>query len=253
MPVTSHGEPLSGINSAGLIASKPQGAMVENVSLSPPDHVVLLLDISGTESAKDVWAATSALAEGVAQALPDSVSVRVASFNDTFRWDTGWRKPSSLITPLAQALRGTHPRGGTALYDALLTASADPQVSRGYAIIVISDGGDDASRSTNKQSAELLAQRGLSLLLLHVGSRHSDSYLDEFLKQAGVLDYRVQGVPDASQVPIIGARIWNLLRNQILVTVLLPEADKVKLTLAPALRHRGGLRYFSPPAACEVN
>lgn len=248
---TRSGTPVVHLKAANVVVTQPAGAGIVGLKPNPPDHLVLLLDISGSGNDDQSWPALAAMAEGFLRALPDSVAVRVASFNDKFRWDTDWRKPSSLTVPLAKALQGTHPKGGTAFNAAVTSAAADPQLASGYAVVVISDGDDDASQATGEQAAQDLQRLGVSFLLVEIGREHHAPYLGRFLEHAGALSYAVRGVPQPEVAAGLGRRLWNLLAAQVLLTVAGPRPGQVRLGLAPGLRHEGdALLYLQRPAAC---
>ena len=113
-----------------------------------PVSVGLVIDASGSMRPKipDVIAAALAFA----RLSNTSDELFTIPFNDVVLDQTSGRTPVSDLQSLALALRSLVPQGRTALYDALL-AGLD-RVTRGThprkALIVVSDGGDNASRAT---------------------------------------------------------------------------------------------------------
>jgi Ca-activated chloride channel homolog len=129
-----------------------EGRRQEILAFSNDDHpvsIALVIDDSGSMQNKlgEVIAATLAFA----RASHPEDELRVVSFNDSVRDALGGRSLSASDAPrLEAALRTLRPEGQTALYDALesgLDRLADARHVR-RVLVLISDGGDNASRST---------------------------------------------------------------------------------------------------------
>lgn len=116
-----------------------------------PVSVALVMDYSGSMAAKlpEVIVAMTAFARS---SNPDDELLAIA-FNDTVTSGAGPIQAGGDAATLETALRAFRPQGRTALYDAL--SAALDQVEQGSrarkAVIVLSDGGDNASRATLDQ------------------------------------------------------------------------------------------------------
>ncbi len=120
-----------------------------------PMSVALLLDCSG--SMQEILPTAQAAALRFLRALRPQDLAQVVEFSDRVRILQGYTADRSLLEP---AIRSTRASGGTALYDAVYVVikemlrqrSAEP---RRRAIVLLSDGEDTTSLSTDQQVVEL--------------------------------------------------------------------------------------------------
>jgi Ca-activated chloride channel family protein len=120
-----------------------------------PVSLGVLLDASDSMRGRPILDAQAALDRFVGELLFPDDQVFVATFNHLPRLASRWRRPPKT---LANVLRGLHPSGGTAIYDALAATAPlfDRRDNIRAATVVISDGADTASDRTLHQALEVI-------------------------------------------------------------------------------------------------
>lgn len=126
-------------------------AKVISFSEGPRPVTILLVDVSG--SMHDVWSQSVAAAKQLAANAGERVAV-VVFRDEILEYASGREATNKLLDRLsAQYLR----KGGTALNDALINTGGKVKV-RDTALVVISDGDDDASRYSSDQTLHMFLQ-----------------------------------------------------------------------------------------------
>jgi VWFA-related protein len=111
-----------------------------------PVSLGIVLDTSGSMDGEKMFAAKQALERFLVQLLDPEDEVFLYPFDNSPELVEGWTRDKRRIS---DALDRIHPRGGTALYDAVADAVHLAQQGRNKkkAVIVISDGNDTSSRT----------------------------------------------------------------------------------------------------------
>ena len=123
-------------------------------------QVVLVLDTSGSMRGDSLAAAKSA-ARGFVRQVPAGTELSVVSFGSKADVKTSF---SARTDPHLNAISGLEATGETALYDALITASQQFE-SRGRrrAVVLLSDGGDTASKGNIEDARKRLKNTGATV------------------------------------------------------------------------------------------
>ena len=111
-----------------------------------PVSLGIVLDTSGSMDGEKIVAAKQALERFLMQLLDPEDEVFLYRFDNNPELVEGWTRDKQRIS---ESLGRIHPRGGTALYDAVADAVHMAQQGRNKkkAVIIISDGNDTSSRT----------------------------------------------------------------------------------------------------------
>src|SRR6185312_1339433 len=150
------------------ITLDPRDGTIVAVKNAPPRRVLLLVDASGSMRQGNAWRAAAAHARELVESLPAPVQLGVARVTDEVRLIGGYRAPpSGYAAALTDLFAQLNPKGGTALYDAIVAALGRGGALRaGDAIVADSDGGDDASRASSDAARDAMQQAGVRFFLL---------------------------------------------------------------------------------------
>jgi Ca-activated chloride channel family protein len=202
---------------------------VHRVSGIALDYAILF-DSSGSERAAFELQKDEAVAllSKVVQAGRDHGIL--VSFNDKAYVDADSANPQDLVKALAKS----SPRGGTALYDAILASADDMSKSRSnsdpvlHVMFILSDGEDNASRVTLDGAVQTALRAGIRIYA--IGERtdpdkphntaRATSALKEFAQRTGGKVYLPGKNQDATK---IAADIADELTNLFAVTYTLPQ------------------------------
>lgn len=122
-----------------------------------PVEVVVAIDTSGSMQGNAIAQARAAAISFVEQ-MPDSVQLAVVGFATSPEVIAPFGTP---VEEIVAALRGLEATGNTALYDAVVTASAQFTGSDARRVIVLlSDGGDTSSEATLDEAVSALEPGG---------------------------------------------------------------------------------------------
>lgn len=138
--------------------------------------VVLMIDTSGSMKGAAMLSARHA-AQSFAAAMPLQVRIAVVGFGTV---PTVYSPFSTDRTKTSAALGSLKVRGETSLHDALITGSklfgsAAPTVGARRVIVLLTDGGDTASKATIAQAAKALRDSGVELSAIALTTRESDT------------------------------------------------------------------------------
>jgi len=188
------------------------------VAEDAPVSVALLIDTSG--STKDSMAATASVATAIIQSLPDASEVMAVLFADEA--SIGQPFTSAHAAPLS-FLNQLQAHGGTSFYDALIVSeayvAAHAQFAR-RALVVLSDGGDNASRHKLQDAVRSLQQPGTPTVYFVVqpeprASGFERSRTERIIKTLVSADGGVMILPTKDQGPaLLGQHIAALIRSQ---------------------------------------
>jgi len=141
-----------------------------------PLTTLLLMDISSSMNNVDKLDSAKAAAGEYVQQMRSTDQAGVLAFNtsvETVQEITSERKP------LKQAINGLSARRETAMYDALISAVGQLESESGRkAIIVLTDGMDNASSATARDVIERIGPAGFSISTIGLGI--PTDYVDEF-------------------------------------------------------------------------
>lgn len=160
-----------------------------DVELVPTDdlEIVLLVDTSGSMGT-DPMAAARAAATDFVRAMPRGVQLAVVAFDTTA---TVVNPFSTDRTAASEAISALESGGETALYDAVragLGLFGDAEDTR-QAMVLLSDGGDTASRATLESARDALLAAEADLFVVELQTAESDP--DALVTLARATDGRV--------------------------------------------------------------
>ena len=138
--------------------------------------VVLIIDTSGSMKGDAILAARRAAASFVS-AMPADARLAVVGFGSVAKVHSPFTTDRAKT---GAALASLRVRGQTALHDALIAGSklfGDPALPPGVrrVIVVLSDGGDTASKATLGDASRALSAAGVSLSAIALATRESDT------------------------------------------------------------------------------
>jgi VWFA-related protein len=245
-----------------LFDDKAEQAITQFASEDAPISVGVVFDCSASMGAK-LQKSRAAVTEFLKIANPEDEFALVV-FNDT----------AQLVVPLTEQggemqnrLALTRSKGRTALLDAVYLAMNELRHARKSrkALLIISDGGDNASRYTSAEIKSLVQEADIQIYAIGIleplaeRSRTPEELAGPELLQniAQKSGGRLFEVQDLNELPDIAAKIGMALRNQYLLGYA-PAAEKkdgkyhrieVKMTQPkgmPRLRASFRAGYFAP-------
>lgn len=231
----------------------------KNVAVSvealPTDKlaVALVIDTSGSMKGPAIVAAKKA-AEGFVASMPIDTPLAVVGFG------TAAKVYSPFTTDRTRsnaALRAMSVRGQTALHDALIAASKlfdDSSLPAGTrrVIVLLSDGGDTASKTTLADAARALERTKVSLSAVALATRESDTAALTVLATGS--NGALASAADPAALNDIFAKIANNVLRQYRMrwTSNAKGATKVSVTLLAAGRTWESAREVSFPATSPL-
>jgi hypothetical protein len=138
---------------ADQLTAEIGGAPAKVVSFSPGVKPVMILLIDISSSMKGTWAQAVAAAKQLSGNAGDRVAVVV--FREQVVAHAGGRVDTDKLLDRLATLKTS--QGGTALYDTLIDTAGGVK-DRNTALVVITDGGDNASRHSSDQTVHLFLQ-----------------------------------------------------------------------------------------------
>lgn len=191
-------------------------------------EVILVIDTSGSMAGAPLAAAKRS-ATSFLSTMPDSTRIAVVGFGDAPVLASGF---SLDRVALASAVDGLVARGETALYDAVVMAVAQfpPATATARSIVLLSDGGDTASRAD--LGAAIAALGSGRVRVDAVGLRSSESNapaLDQLARAAGG---RVAPAGDPAALDAIYRGIATTLSNQYRVSYRSEATGPAELRVA---------------------
>ena len=188
-----------------------------------PVGLGLLLDISDSMFGQRILDARAAVERFLLESLSQEDALFVMTFNHAPRLLTPWTTPAEAIT-VRNGLDTIRPSGGTAIYDAVLTALPviDRRPRDRAALVIISDGADTASDATLRDVRSALSRTDAFIYAIAIDSpvrqaintRVNPEALGEITNQSGG---RTEVVHDTADLAAATARIAEELNTQYVI------------------------------------
>lgn len=188
-----------------------------------PVGLGLLLDISDSMFGQRIRDARAAVERFLLESLSQEDALFVMTFNHAPRLLTPWTTPAEAIT-VRNGLDTIRPSGGTAIYDAVLTALPviDRRPRDRAALVIISDGADTASDATLRDVRSALSRTDAFIYAIAIDSpvrqaintRVNPEALGEITNQSGG---RTEVVHDTADLAAATARIAEELNTQYVI------------------------------------
>ncbi len=177
---------------------------------------VLAIDVSGSMQGDGIAGATAAATEYL-QTVPDDVAVGLVSFADTARVVT---PPTTDRAAVRLALNGLLVGGETALYDGVSTAVTAAGSEGIRSVLLLSDGGDTASKTTLADVTTKAAESGA--VVDAVAFQTEESVGQTLTGIADATNGRVITVTAPGDVSTAFAASAQETANQVVVTADVP-------------------------------
>ena len=201
---------------------------VENLADAGEDvDVVLVIDTSGSMEGTPFASATAAALKFVTS-LPKEIRVGVVSFSDRPTVVQGLTEDHDKVLGKLGSLKA---QGETALYDAITTASKLFPGTDQHNMIVLSDGGDTASKASLKDAAKAATEAEAALFTVGLTSGEFDAGALRQLASKTGGRYAPAGTADLAQ---LYAGLANELSNQYVVSYESKVADGGEVSLGVA-------------------
>ena len=199
------------------LSVQEDGRSIQNANVVPLNEtdqivdVVLVIDSSGSMEGEPMAAALSAASSFVKE-VPDNVRVGVVSFADSARRVSGFNATPDQTVAAINSLVAS---GETALFDGVRTASKMFEGDAQRNIVLLSDGGDTASKSSLKAAGDS-AQRAKSAIF-SVGLKTTETDIDALKTLSSSTGGRYQPAGTADLSNVYGA-IATELASQFSIT-----------------------------------
>lgn len=200
-----------------------------------PAHIALLIDASASMMQEDRLQIAREAAAGFVEALEPADTAMLISFSDTPRMVVPATSDKALLTA---GLAGLEPKGGTSLYDAVVSATEVLKPIEGRkAIILLSDGRDEAvdglgpgSLRTYEETLDAVLQSQVAVYVIGTGERLAEEF--------DVLRRRTLGEIMGTLAERSGGRSYFVKKASRLKDAYRSIADE--------LRHQYTLGYYPP-------
>jgi Ca-activated chloride channel homolog len=224
-----------------------------------PVGLGVLLDVSDSMFGQRIVDARAAVEQFLFTLLDPADEFFLTAFNHAPRALTPWTSTPSVVSDALSAIR---PSGGTAIYDAVI--SAMPQIDRRNrqraALLVISDGADTASDATLRDVRSALLRSDAFVYAIAIDSpngypintRVNPAALSEITGQSGG---RTEVVHDAEGLLAATARIAEELNHQYVLGYSSPKSTdgkfhSIRVSMRePSLRVRARNGYVGMPVS----
>jgi hypothetical protein len=229
-------------------------AKIRSISPENNQRIILLLDVSS--SMKSVWNPSVAAAKQLMEGSGENFEIVL--FRDRIRSYARGRSQSEHL--LEQLSPNALQPGGTALYDSLIEI-ANSLKTPNAAIVVVSDGGENASTHSSDATVPLLIRASspsVFALILDYDREHAHSrgYFKKIPTDTGGL---IEYPPSSSKVPEAMAKLMTTVQNPLVVTLQpsRPVTKMAKLKLEAISpngkpQHDIGLLHAAEVAGCDV-
>lgn len=203
------------------------------IGVHPATHIkrtaALVIDTSGSMGPTGMGIVRSATADYLAQA-PADVAVGVVSFAQSARVDL---RPTTDRTSVQKVVGGLKSVGGTSLYQAVRTAVGILGSTGDRSIVLLSDGGDTASKTPAQDLAQVTAQlRSAGIRVDVVRFNNDDPVAGRALAQfAGAGGGSNVAAGDQKSVSAAFRNSARSLASQVPITVEVPDSVHGQRTL----------------------
>lgn len=149
-----------------------------------PVSLGIVLDTSGSMDGEKMYAAKQALERFLFQLLDPEDEVFLYRFDNQPELVEGWTKDKRRISDV---LRRIQPRGGTALYDAVVEAVqlAQQGKNKKKAVVIISDGNDTSSRTDVFAVKQLIRETEVLVYAIGIDASTAPSMVSNLLDLLG--------------------------------------------------------------------
>jgi VWFA-related protein len=192
-----------------------------------PVGLGVLLDISDSMYGKRIQDARTAVDRFLFELLDPADEFFLMAFNHAPRALTGWTRDQAEVT---RGLAGVRPSGGTAIYDAIISALplVERRTRQRAALLVISDGADTASTASMREVRSALLRSDAFVYAIAIDSperqpintRVNAQALREVTSESGGRTEIVQSSADLQEAT---ARIAEELNSQYLLGFTSPR------------------------------
>jgi hypothetical protein len=229
-------------------------AKIRSISPENNQRIILLLDVSS--SMKSVWGPSLAGAKQLMEGAGENFEIVL--FRDRIRGHARGRFQSEHL--LEQLSPDALQPGGTALYDSLIEIANSLKTPHA-AIVVVSDGGENASTHSSGATVPLLIRASspsVFALILDYDREHAHSrgYFKKIPTDTGGL---VEYPPSSSKVPEAMAKLMTTVQNPLVVTLQpsrpVTKMAKLKLeAISPNGKPQHDIRllHAAEVAGCDV-
>lgn len=241
---------------ADQLRAEIDGTPAKISSISPENNrrIILLLDVSS--SMKDVWSPSMAAAKQLMAGAGENFDIVL--FRDRIRGYARGRSQSEHL--LEQLSPDALQPGGTALYDSLIEVANNLKTPNA-AIVVVSDGGENASTHSSDATVPLLIRASspsVFALILDYDREHTHSrgYFSKIpTDTSGLIEYP----PSSSKVPEAMAKLMATVQKSLVITLQpsqpVTKMAKLKLeAISPNGKAQHGIRllHVAEVASCDV-
>ncbi len=209
-----------------LVVGDATYALKVDRSVAERRVTMLVVDTSGSMQ-DDGMAAVRASVASFLSLVPADVQVGVVSFADRAVVDLAPTTDRAAVQRTVDKLKS---RGETSLYDGMTKAISALGVSGERSIVLLSDGGDTASRTSSRSVTAALKAKGVRAEVVGFGTSESDTTVLSAFATAG--GGSVASGDDAKSVDNAFSAAARALDSQVTFSVDLPENANGKLTLA---------------------
>jgi Ca-activated chloride channel family protein len=194
-----------------------------------PVSVAILLDVSKSMTDK-IDSERAAIVEFFKNANPEDEYIGITFSNRPHVLTSS----SQSIDEMTQKLTDVQPSGATALLDAVALAVSELRFARYQqrAIVIISDGGDNASRYTLREIKELIQESDVQIYAIGLFETFFFNTIEERLGKRWLKEItdatggRTLTVDDRAKLPDATAEISCLIRSQYVLGYRAPNAAK---------------------------
>jgi VWFA-related protein len=219
----SDGLPVSNLPS-GSVRATLNGAnvpvsSVQSVSLTrQPLGVLLVVDVSGSMAGDYITQARRALTDFVT-GLEIGDQVAIMSFDSSVRTVQEFTASKQTAT---QAISRLQPAGDTALYDAVIEATAKlaQTPTERKLVVLLSDGVSTINLDKRNPSLQAAGDLGVSFFVIGLGGQLDRPYLSEL---ASVTGGRFVEAPTAATLRQVYSNLAAVIRTQYTVNINVPE------------------------------
>jgi VWFA-related protein len=216
-----------------------------------PVGVGLLLDVSDSMFGHRIRDARAAVERFLLESLSQEDALFVMTFNHQPRLLTSWTTPAEAAT-VRNGLDRLRPSGGTAIYDAVLTALpvVDRRPRDRGALVIISDGADTASDASLRDLRAALLRTDAFIYAVAIDSpvrqtinaRVNPEALSEITNQSGG---RTEVVHDITELAAATGRIAEELNTQYVLGYSSPHPGDGKFHGIRVRVNRAGYKVRS--------
>jgi VWA domain containing CoxE-like protein len=183
---------------------------------SRPRRIVLMVDTSGSMEAsrqRTGWGITLPAAAYAVDVLPESASAALVTFSDKLRRESNDFETRHAVGRKVLDLKGKQPHGGSLLFDCIRQVLIDfTQLQFGDSIYVVTDGGENGSKTSLPQLRQELISRGIRIFCFLV--RRNDKQSDEEVTGASRMEDLAE-FTGGTVVRISAAEIGGASRGQL--------------------------------------